>query len=284
MPDEREDEEGRRTAELIEGGSEAIGALAGAGIGTVGGPVGMALGAVGGVAVTRAVKRVGAEVHERVIAPRQRARAGLALGVAVERMRERTESGEERRDDGFFDPRADGERPEAEELLEGVLLHAMNAYQERKVPYMGAFFASIAHRSDISPAYAHALLQIAEQLTYRQMVALAFFAENAGSEELMDLDVRREEEGKWEFSDWLGRDVRELGDDMALLGVVQEDGSVIWAAGTWGGPDIGRHDLAKVAPTALGRDFYELMELGRIPAEEKRDILRLLTGESTDSL
>lgn len=44
-----------------------------------------------------------------------------------------------------------------------MLLHAMNAYQERKVPFLGAFFASVAHRSDISPSYAHSLLQIAER-------------------------------------------------------------------------------------------------------------------------
>lgn len=274
-----EDENGRLAAELIAGGGEAVGALTGAGLGTVGGPIGMALGAVGGVIVTRAVKRVGAEVHERVIAPRQRARAGLALGVAVERMRERTEAGDDCRDDGFFDSRAHGERPEAEELLEGVLLQAMNSYQERKVPYMGAFFASVAHRSDISPAYAHALLQIAEAMTYRQMVALAFFNENSGSAELLELDVRRKEDGKWEFSDWLARDLAGLGGEMALLGLTQEDGSVTPAGRTYGGAELSAHELGEVALTQAGRDFYELMELDRVPAEDKHEILRLLTGE-----
>ena len=106
------------------------------------------------------------------------------------------------------------------------------------MPFLGEFFASVAHRSDISPAYGHSLLQIAEAMTYRQMAALAFFTENAGSEELMELDVRREEQRKWEFSDWLSRDLAGLGGQMGLLGIVQEDESVTPAGRTYGGADL----------------------------------------------
>jgi hypothetical protein len=165
--------------------------------------------------------------------PRQRARAGATLAIAVSDLEERSSSGQSPRADGFFERPSDG-RPPAEELLEGVLLHAANAYQERKVPFMGAFFTSVAFPSDISPAYAHLLLQAAEQLTYRQLVVLAYFTENENSRELTDLTARRETEGHWELADGLGPELNELG-DRGLLGVRQANGGVISASGTWDG-------------------------------------------------
>jgi hypothetical protein len=273
------DEKSRRAAELIDYGSETLGAFTGAALGSVAGPPGWAAGAVGGVLATRVVKRIGAEVQERVLGPRQRARAGLALGVAVDRIREQETAGEVLRDDGFFEPRERGERPEADELLEGVLLHAMNAYQEKKVPYMGKFFASVASRSDISPEYAHLLLRIINNMSYRQLVALAYLAENQGSQEFLDLGVRRSEEGSWKLPDGFDRELNELGEEMRLVGIRQQDGDVIPAAGTWGGGDLSKHDLSTVTLSKPGQDLYDLCGLSDIPRDEKSEILSLLRGD-----
>ena len=277
MTDGADDRQAERAAEFIEGGGDLAGALAGGAVGSLGGPAGLVGGAVAGVAVTRVVKCVGAELYARVFGPRQRDRAGAALYLAVERIRERSREGESPREDGFFEPE-DFERSAGEELLEGVLLQAANAYQERKVPYLSSFYASIALRSDISPAYAHILLRLVERLTYRQLVALAFFVENAGSDELAQLQGRREVEGRWPFADGLGRELEDLGGgDLGLLGIAQADGTVIRADRTWGHNDFEQqHELGNVAPTPLGRDVYELMELARIDAAEKRAIFSLL--------
>jgi hypothetical protein len=277
--DGEDDSDGRLTDALIESGGDFAGAAVGGAIGVLGGPIGIVGGAAAGVAVTKAVKRVGAEVQERVLAPRQRERAGRALAVAVGELRDDRDPP---RSDGFFDTRANGERSDAEELLEGVLLRAMNAYQERKVPYMGRFFASIAKRPDISPAYAHVLLRIMDEMTYRQFVALAYLAENLGSQEFLDLAALRDEQGPWPLPDGFDRELKELGEEMGLIGIRQKDGTTLPAAGTWGGGDLTRHDLSTVTLSDIGQDLYDLLGLSHVPNGEKLEIRDLLRGAEGD--
>jgi hypothetical protein len=57
-------------------------------------------------------------------------------------------------------------------VTESVLLKAQREAEERKVPYMGRLLANIAFEPAISPAMAHQLIKIAEQLTYRQLCLL----------------------------------------------------------------------------------------------------------------
>jgi hypothetical protein len=273
--DNGEEEDAARTRELIEAGGDLAGGLIGGGLGLLGGPLGVALGAGGGVLVSRLVKKVGAEIHERILGPRQVERVGVALAAAGGQITKRLESGDALRDDGFF-VEEDPEHSPAAELLEGVLLRAADAYQQRKVPYIGFLWASLLFRPDITPDYGHLLLRLADRLTYRQLQALAFFAENANSDELTQLEGRREEEGHWAFADGLGIELNELGGDLGLLGVAQADGTVIRSAGTYNGGDLERVNLWNIALTPLGRNLYELMELDRIPTQEKEGILKLI--------
>lgn len=269
------DEDRRRATDLIETGGELAGALTGGALGTIGGPAGVVLGAAGGVAVTRTLQRLGAEVQERVLAPRQRARAGLALGVATERFAERAARGEDVRDDGFFEKRPGGERPEADELLEGVLRRAMDAYQERKVPCIGAFFASVAHRPDISPEYAHFLLRTADDLTYRQLLVLAYFAEHPSIVAEGEKNPYAGRQG-WAFP-WpsgLDREIAQLSQDMRLI-EVRYEGPATAPSEPIRDSALGRRDVWGLTPTALGSDLYELMELAMIPAKDKRETAAL---------
>jgi hypothetical protein len=104
----------------------------------VGGPAGSIGGAVAGVAITKTIRRVGVEVYDRLLIPRQQERVGTVLAVALDDAQAHAEGGQEIRDDGFFDS-VEGRRSDAEELLEGVLLQAANAYQERKLRHLGRF-------------------------------------------------------------------------------------------------------------------------------------------------
>lgn len=286
MAEDGGDRESKLARELIESGGDVVGAAAGAALGTIGGPPGIAAGAVGGVAITRLVKRLGAELHERILGPRQRARAGAALAVAVERIRTRVEAGETPRDDGFFDA-SDGERAPADELLEGVLLHAANAYQDRKVPYLAALFASLAFRSDISPAYGHYLIRLADRLTYRQLCALAFFAERGESIDLTRLEGDRQERGHRPFEQGLGRELDELAGDLGVLGIWMPHGEMVRAdrtvaVGSADGATVGgsveKTDIGEIVPTSLGRTLYEVMELERIPDGDKETIFDLMAA------
>lgn len=268
------DEDAERAADLIAAGSEMASAAAGGALGLIGGPPGIAAGAVGGVVVSRVVKRLGAELQERVLGSRQRIRAGAAFAVAADRIREYLEQGQHPRDDGFFDAHDTGRAP-ADELLEGVLLQAADSYEERKVPYVGALFASLAFRDDVSPAHAHVLIRLAGELTYRQFQAVAYFAENAESNDLVFLDGRRQESGRHPFPNGFGREFTELS-DLGLIGFVRRGHPITRSDETWRGVGPEEQRLASLAPTSTGDLLYELMELARIPLSEKRAIFELM--------
>lgn len=112
----------------------------------IGGP----LGALGGVAVQRAARAVVVRLSRR-----EEERAGAALVLIERDVDDREKRGERLRDDDFFDER-DGMRPDAEELLEGVLCHAAQTYEERKVPLLARLYSGVAHDSAIPAAEASA--------------------------------------------------------------------------------------------------------------------------------
>lgn len=273
------DYEARRTRELIGGASDFVGAAAGGAVGLIGGPIGVLGGAATGVAVAKAVNRIGAEIHDRLLGPRQRQRAGLALGTAVTELSQSVDRGVALRDDGFFVTDPGDSRGPGDELLEGVLLRAMNAYQERKVPYLGRFYASVAVRADISPAYAHLLLRLADQMTYRQFVLLAYLS-NLQDDGLPNRSEDPDSKGAWYLPDGLGAELKELGDEMGLLGIKRPDAPPIPAGATMGGGDITRHDPKSVTMTDLGRDLHDLLGLAQIPETERRQVQRMLWGGS----
>ncbi|HEY8775156.1 MAG TPA: hypothetical protein VIM33_01615 [Gaiellaceae bacterium] len=265
-----------RTAELIEGGSEIAGAAVGGALGLLAGPPGVVAGAVGGVLVTRALKRIGAEVSLRLLGPREEIRVGAAFAFAAAEIRERLERGDPERSDGWFEADGDG-RPEAEELLEGVLLNAANAYEERKVPYLGWLYASLAFDANVGRDYANFLIRLADRLTYRELSIVALLSSETYSGPLMYLDVARNE-GDARSSEPIIAELTELG-QAGVVGVLQENRSVAAPQGTMGGGDMRSLPLAKLAPTPVGADLHRLMKLDRIPHEELSNVFAELGGD-----
>jgi hypothetical protein len=277
MPrEETGDEKGRATTELIEGGSEIAGAVVGGALGFIGGPPGVYAGAVGGVLVTRTLKRVGQEVRRRLLGPRQEVRVGAAFAFAADEIRQRLDRGDGLREDGWFE--SDG-RAQADELLEGVLLNAANAYEERKVRHLGWLYASLAFDSTIGRAYANFLLQLADRLTYRELVCVALFASEEARNALTKVDVAISE-GDIRSSDPIIAELTELG-QVGVIGVTQKTGTVAAPQGTFGGGDLRSLPLARLAPTSVGDDLYRLMRLDRVPEKDIADVFTELGGDST---
>jgi hypothetical protein len=279
----REDEVTENTAEkddlvrgLIESGSEMAGAAVGGALGLIGGPPGVAAGAVGGVLATRAFKRVGAELRGRLLGPRQEVRVGAAFAFAADDIRERLEQGEHERQDGWFEPDSHG-RPAAEELLEGVLLNAANAYEERKVPYLGWLYSSLAFEQGIGREYANYLIRLSDRLTYRQLAAVALLASEADRTPLIYVDVARQE-GDTRSSEPIMAELTELG-QAGVIGIRQDDGRVASPQGTYGGGDLRSLPIAKLAPTPVGADLYRLMQLDRIPPDDLLHVFSELGGD-----
>jgi hypothetical protein len=221
-------------------------------------------GAAGGVLATRVLKRVGGELQERIFGSQQRVRIGAAFAFAAEEIASRLAAGEAPRTDGFF--AEDPARSSASELLEGVLLLAADAFEERKVRHLGWLYASVAFDPTVDPADANYLLRVARGLTYRQLCALAFFVAPRPKGILTLLD-RAREGGAAAISDGLALELDDLGQD-SIIGFLQAGGDVARPSTTLGGGDFRGMSLEQVGATDLGHRLYRLMRLDRVPESD----------------
>ena len=175
---ERETEKNDTFQQLINYGVPLLGAGASAAISsTLGmiGPEGAAIGGMVGKGIEIALSRVGQDISERHLSIREKVRVGAVLVIATEEISNRRASGENFRDDGFFDEKPTG-RSDAAEVVESVLLKVQREPEEKKIQYMGYLISSIAFDSAINVHMAHQLIKAAEQLTYRQLCILKLCA------------------------------------------------------------------------------------------------------------
>ena len=118
-----------------------------------------------------AVKRLCFEMDNRQMGPREQARVGAVCALGASRIVERINSGEKLREDGFFEE-GETNRSHGEEAWEGLLSKCQREASERKLPYMGHLFASLAFHESIELDLAHQLISEAERLSYRQLCIL----------------------------------------------------------------------------------------------------------------
>ncbi len=269
--DDSAETDSHRLHDLIENSSDLIGAVAGGAIGLVGGPAGSIGGAAAGVAITKTIRRVGVEVYDRLLVARQQERVGTVLAVALDDAQARAADGGKIRDDGFFDS-GGCQRSDAEELLEGVLLQAANAYQERKLRHLGAILPSFAVRSDISAAAGHWLMRLADRLSWRQLVVLSIFFDPP-EELFVRRDLDQAESGATSLPTGLGEEVEELG-AFGLLAEATDDGEVVRAGTTIRGAS-GLLGLPMVLWRLAypGRLLVEVARLDDISTAERESIL-----------
>jgi hypothetical protein len=273
---DRSDEPSEALRNFIQAGGQVVGQVAGAAVALFAGPF---VGAGAGAAIGEVLARVGTELHDRVLGPRQNARAAGALASAAVRIEEHLAAGDVPRTDGFFDAGPDG-RPEAEEVLEGTLLTASNAWEERKVEPLGRLYANLAFDPSISAARANFLLRIAERLTYQQLAIMALIAEaQSGPFEsaFVELETIPSEPRPTPRPEIL----TQLADlsDARLLGYRNNTGAVgssyamVESGGTWRPNMLIRADL-----TEDGYVLHRLMELDRLARSDVEDILVGLGG------
>lgn len=261
------DDETQCATRLIEGGADLAAASIGAAVGLIGGPPGAFGGAAASVTATRLLRRLGADVQNRMLAPRQRIRAGAAYAVAAEEISRRFDAGELPRADGFFDASTAG-RTTAEELLEGVLLGAADAYEERKVAHIGKLYAALVFDATISRAHANYTIVLAQRLTYRQLALLAVIWDR-DAVPLADTAAQEEPRKQLLFSDELVIEVDEL-ERLGLVGRGQPGGSPQRGGATF--VDASGVGITGLTLTGPGKRLYDLMELHAVPSEARREV------------
>lgn len=159
---------------IIEGGSSVVGATASAAISVVTGSPEFGIGAAG-LSASGAYRRVGAEIANWMLGPREEARIGGVMALSAEVLRTKLAEGYHLREDGFFELQATS-RPAAEELLEGVLRKAQAEYEERKLPYLARFWANACVDARIKPPTLNQLVRLSEQLTYSNLIVISLVA------------------------------------------------------------------------------------------------------------
>ena len=185
---------------IIDKGAEVGGSLAGATIGlAIAGPVGAIIGALVGPLVGGAFKKVGTEISEKILGPREQARIGATYTLALDKIAKKLESGMEVRSDDFLKKQVN-DRTNLESILEGTLLKVRNEYEEKKINFYSNFLANISFESSISFEKGNALLRILEQLSFRQISILAYFSEieDVSTERWMISFKDNEEFGKYQ--------------------------------------------------------------------------------------
>lgn len=163
-----EDNDKEKAKELILAGSELAGSAIAGAIGFLAvGPGGAALLSVSGVAITKAIILF-AQKH---MAQRERERVGATAAFLIYRIKNRLDNGDRTNDKLFAT--TDNHITDGEQLLEGVLLKAKEEYIEKKVPYLGYFYANIVFEQNLSPPAAFHLLEILSKLSYRQIILIS---------------------------------------------------------------------------------------------------------------
>lgn len=176
MSQDKSDKDGKIQS-LISSGAEIAGGAIGGALGFLaGGPIGAAAGGAGGAVAAVALKHIGSEVSERVLAPREKVRAGGVLAIAAANIDQKVKSGEKIREDNFFTASSSDSRSRAEEIAESVILKAQREPEEKKIPFMGNLLANISFDASISVELGHQIIKTAEQLTYRQLCILKLSA------------------------------------------------------------------------------------------------------------
>jgi len=253
---------------LISMGSDITGAAAGSGIGfLIGGPAGAALGGPLGILIRKALS----DITNRVLSTREKIRVGATAQFAITKIKERLNSGDKLRDDGFLKDK-ERRRTDAEEIFEGVLLKAKNEHEEKKTKILGNIFANIAFLPGFSLGEANHLLQIAENLTYRQMCILSLIRRK---DEFQGIKLM-EKEYKEEIISYETVSLLQEANDIISLGLYDgkyklEDGKYA-IVGSWDSVVPNKLEL-----TPIGKRYYQVMGIDDIAVEDIREVGRYLS-------
>lgn len=256
--------------DVMTDGAELVGAAVGGLLGFLAtGGLGAVFGSASGVAIAKCAKYAIADVASRSLSHRERIRVGAAAAIAIIEIKQRLDNGDLPRNDDFFDPTT-SDRSNADEILESVLLKSKNEAQEKKVRYLGHFYANISFEPSISISSIHHMLTIGDRLTYRQFCILAVLI---GKNENR-IHISRSTDYRDNISTHLEtisvlQEILDL-DKLGLLGCKNDDGTYHALLG-W--DDI---TPSRLVLTDFGKNFANLFALGSIPDSEFDGILALL--------
>lgn len=204
--------------------------------------------------VSSAITAVLQEVTARFLSLEEKTRMASAIDIATNRISARLISGQIPRADGFFD-KVGSRRTPSQELLEATLIKARDAYEERKVRYIGAFYANLIFTDYVSSSTAHLLLKQLEQLSYRQLCLIALI----GTKGAIDVEPLRRPTHSDPELEALKREEMDLhATDLGTKGLISGQGAWVDQLST------------------LGKVIYDLAGLKEIPETDQAEITNII--------
>lgn len=245
----KQEKESSRTENISETGSEVLGAIVGGVVGLLAGPAG----SVGGALTATVVTRVTKEFAHRFLSSKETYRIGKGVNFIVEKISINLQDEKSLRDDDFFESDSEG-RSEADEILESVLIKCKNEPQEKKLRYVANIFANTAFRKDISASDAYYLVQISEELTYRQLCLISLVEKGKEINQQFSWGWYRQQSRKDQTDPTFNAEQRQLSGFIHAMGNTEES------------PFL----------EPLGKLCYELMSLSEIPLEDLVKVAELI--------
>jgi len=250
--------------DIVETGSEISGGVVGAIIGgLIIGPTGGFLGGVSGPIVTKVFKKIGAEIQDRFLSPREGTRIGAAYAFAINKINENESKGLSLRNDDFFKCK-DENRPGSEEILEGIILFSQREYEEQKIKYLGNLYANICYDSSVSKEHANQLIRTADSLSFRQFCILQLLNDQQANNQQLNGKIRKSDEQEISLFDIIA-EIR----DMQQKGLVH-------IPNTYDGGNISAPiRLNNLTITTSGNFFCKILSLEEIEKEKLDKINRV---------
>lgn len=242
---------------LAQSSASVVGGTVGAVAGSLV-PGGIFLGAIAGTVLGEIVEKGFEDFLNRVLSHREQLRINSAASWAITKIKALLESGNAPRDDQFFQ-QDETKRSSADEIFEGVLLKAKNENQEKKIEFIGYFFANVAFRPDISADCANSFLRIAEELSYRQFCYLALI------NKVNSLDVEP---------------LRNRIHSNHKLTILKQEEMYLHNASDFGGCGLITGDYSGYGYSDylsdVGKLFFDLFELSKIPDQDIKKLAKLI--------
>lgn len=231
---------------------------------SAGGFLGSLIGPEGGAGAGQGLSELGESVVDYVLDGRQKDRVGKVLSRSVARMEERRAGGEEIREEI-----GDLRREDAASVFEAVVDAAALSFEEKKAKAIANFYAEVAFDKSVSVADALLYLRRIRGASWRELLALCFFASGERREERELIQVPLAE-GDAHIHPALEDELSEMLRALGLLGIEDNDGGVNDPSDIWGGGKA-LAETGKIRPTSLGAAIARLGRLDEVVSKSELD-------------
>lgn len=123
------------------------------------------------------LQTVGDDMVSRALSAYERSRVDRTYAEIINKIKQKLDSGLFPRTDDYWAPKYEG-ISDAKILLEGVLIKARDEYEEKKRRYFPNLCANMCFAEHLAYERLNTILKLFEQLTYRQLLILAYVSRN----------------------------------------------------------------------------------------------------------